>query len=94
MKETISQCSSALARLFQIVAKPMANRNGTFGLIEPPQMVPSQLKIFTPVGTAMIIVDRLNADVATGPIPDVNMWWAHTPQPMNPMAMPEKTMNG
>ena len=22
------------------------------------------------------------------------MWWAHTPQPMKPMAMPEATMNG
>ena len=29
-----------------------------------------------------------------GPRPEANMWWAHTPQPMKPMAMPENTMNG
>jgi hypothetical protein len=27
-------------------------------------------------------------------MPEANMWWAHTPQPMNPMAIPENTMNG
>jgi hypothetical protein len=60
----------------------------------PPQSVASQLKIFTPVGTAMNIVDTLNAATETGPMPEANMWWAHTPQPMKPMAMPENTMNG
>ncbi len=29
-----------------------------------------------------------------GPMPETNMWWAHTPKPMKPMATPEKTMNG
>jgi hypothetical protein len=52
------------------------------------------LKIFTPVGTAMIIVDNENAEIATGPSPVTNMWWAHTPQPMKPMAMPENTITG
>ena len=61
-------------------------------LILPPHMVLIQLKIFTPVGTAMNMVDAANADSATGPRPVANMWWAHTPQPMRPMAMPEKTM--
>ena len=28
-----------------------------------------------------------------GPRPEANMWWAHTPQPMKPMARPEKTTN-
>jgi hypothetical protein len=50
------------------------------------------LKIFTPVGTAMNMVEALNADVATGPRPEANMWCAHTPHPMNPMAIPEKTI--
>ena len=58
------------------------------------QTVPSQLKIFTPVGTAMTIVERLKADTATGPSPVVNMWWAQTPQPRKPIAMPENTTTG
>ena len=57
----------------------------------PPHTVPSQLKIFTPVGIAMSIVDRPNAEMATGPRPVANMWCAHTPQPRKPIAMPEKT---
>ena len=54
--------------------------------------MPSQLKIFTPVGIAMSIVERLNAETATGPRPVANMWCAHTPQPRKPIAMPENTM--
>ena len=57
-------------------------------------MVASQFRIFTPVGTAMNIVDTENAATDSGPMPEANMWWAHTPQPMKPMAMPENTMNG
>ena len=55
-------------------------------------MVANQLRIFTPVGTAMNMVDTENAATASGPTPEVNMWWAHTPQPMKPMAIPEATM--
>ena len=57
-------------------------------------IVASQLRIFTPVGTAMNIVDSEKAATEIGPMPEANMWWAHTPQPMKPMAMPENTMNG
>src|SRR5436853_7309954 len=78
--------------MVNMVTKPTANRNGAFTRILPPAMVAIQLKIFTPVGTAMNIVDRANADLATGPNPVANMWWAHTPQPMKAMAMPENTM--
>ena len=56
--------------------------------------MPIQLKIFTPVGTAMNIVDTEKADDGHGPRPTANMWWTHTPQPMKPMAMPENTMTG
>ena len=41
-----------------------------------------------------LFVDRAKAEFATGPRPVANMWCAHTPHPMKPMAMPEKTMNG
>ena len=59
----------------------------------PPCSVAIQLKIFTPVGIAMMAVETPNAVFATGPNPAANMWWAHTPKPMNPIAMPENTMN-
>ena len=57
----------------------------------PPQIVASQLKIMMPVGTEIRMVDTAKAVLATGPRPTANMWWAHTPQPMKPMATPEKT---
>ena len=41
----------------------------------------------------MIIVDMPNAVLATGPSPTANMWCAHTPNPMNPIAMPLNTTN-
>jgi len=41
----------------------------------------------------MIIVEMPKAVFATGPRPTANMWWAHTPNPMNPMAIPENTTN-
>ncbi len=59
--------------------------------IEPPHIVPSQLKIFTPVGIAIAIVEIANAELAAGPRPTVNMWWLHTNHPMNPMATPANT---
>ena len=80
--------------MVNIVTKPTAKRKGAFTRIFPPAMVAIQLKIFTPVGTAMAIVDTAKADLATGPRPVANMWWAHTPQPMKPIAMPENTITG
>jgi len=47
------------------------------------------LKIFTPVGTAMSMVVAENTESAIGPSPTENMWWLHTPHPMNPMSTPE-----
>ncbi len=74
-----------------MATNPSANSIGVASFIEPRQHVASQLKIFTPVGTAMNIVDTENAEIATGPRPTANMWCTHTPQPMKPMAIPEKT---
>ena len=71
--------------------KPRQNSIGVASRTDPPQTVASQLKIFTPVGTAMSIVERPNAETATGPMPVANMWCAQTPQPRKPIAMPENT---
>ena len=74
--------------------RPIANIIATVRRRRPPHIVASQLMIFTPVGTAMNIVDSENAATETGPMLEANMWCAQTPQPMKPMATPEKTTNG
>ncbi|MDL1397116.1 hypothetical protein PSU49_20855, partial [Yersinia pestis] len=53
--------------------------------ILPPCRVANQLKTFTPVGIAIIIVaDVKYARVSTS-IPTVNMWCAHTINPRKPI---------
>lgn len=65
--------------------KPRAHSIGGSHLIIPPCSVASQLKTLIPVGMAMIIVaDVKYARVSTS-IPTVNMWWAHTIKPRNPI---------
>ena len=77
--------------MVNIAMKPSENSIAVVSFTAPPYTVPSQLKIFTPVGIAMSIVESPNAEIATGPRPVANMWCAHTPQPRKPIAIPEKT---
>ena len=60
--------------IMNMVMKPRAKSMGVSKRIRPPHMVPIQLKILTPVGIAMSMVRIENADVATIPIPVVNIW--------------------
>lgn len=72
--------------------KPRAQRRGVSHLREAPCRVASQLKTFTPVGMAIIIVaDVKYARVSTS-MPTVNMWWAHTIKPSRPMAIMAQTI--
>lgn len=65
--------------------KPRAHIRAGDHLMLPPWSVANQLKTFTPVGMAMIIVaDVKYARVSTS-IPTVNMWCAHTMKPKNPI---------
>lgn len=65
--------------------KPSAHSIGGSHLIVPPWSVASQLNTLIPVGMAMIMVaDVKYARVSTS-IPTVNMWWAQTINPRNPM---------
>src|SRR5216683_7676475 len=75
--------------MMNMAMNPMANHIEVLRFSEPSHMVPIQLKIFTPVGMAMSMVESAKNESATGPRPTVNMWWLHTPQPMKPMKMPE-----
>ena len=74
-----------------IETNAMANSIGVLRLIEPPHIVPIQLKTLMPVGTAISMVVIVNTELATGPRPTVNMWWLHTIQPMNAITTPART---
>ena len=50
--------------IINIVIKPTAKSSGDLILMEPPQRVPIQLNIFTPVGIAMAMVPTLNTALA------------------------------
>ena len=71
---------------------PKAHNMGGSHLMAPPCSVASQLKTLIPVGMAIIIVaDVKYARVSTS-IPTVNIWWAHTINPRNPMDSIAHTM--
>jgi hypothetical protein len=54
--------------------KPIAHNIGVVKRIEPPHIVPNQLKILIPVGTAIIIVAAVKYARVSTSIPTVNMW--------------------
>ena len=66
--------------------KPTAQSIGTSNLMEPPHMVAIQLKIFTPVGTAITIVAAVKYALVSTSRPTVYIWCAHTMNPTNPIA--------
>ena len=51
--------------------------------------MPSQEKIFTPVGMAMMIVVIIIGTRSHAAMPLTNMWWAHTPNPRTAIATVE-----
>ena len=75
--------------MMNMLMKPNAYSMGVFQLIEPLNIVPIQLKILTPVGTAISIVLEAKTASAMAPRPTANMWCAHTPKARKAMAIPE-----
>ena len=59
-----------------VTRKPSAHTIGVSNVSEPRHIVPTQLKIFTPVGTAMSIVISEKNGSSTEPV--TYMWCAHT----------------
>ena len=57
----------------------MAKSIETVKWMRPRHIVPVQLNILTPVGTAMRKLEAANVRVTASPRPTANMWWAHTP---------------
>ena len=66
--------------MMNMAMKPIAKSIGVLKRIEPPHSVPIQLKIFTPVGTAISMVVTAKTASASGPMPTANMWCAQTPE--------------
>ena len=58
--------------------KPTDHSIGVSKVIEPRHMVASQLKTFTPVGTAINMVAYMKNNWPVTGMPVANMWWAHT----------------
>lgn len=56
-------------------------------LMWDPDVVAIHLKILIPVGIAIIIVAAVKYARVSMSIPIVNMWWAHTINPRNPIAI-------
>src|SRR5580692_25605 len=72
----------------------MQNNIGLLNWIFPPHIVPSQLKILMPVGTAITMVVRTKKLLEYELMPMVNMWCAHTLMLTNPMQRVAPTMTG
>ena len=72
----------------------MQNSIGVVKRILPPHIVPSQLKILMPVGTAISMVETAKKVFAAGVMPTANMWCAHTPRLMKPIDTVAATMTG
>src|SRR5436309_10795342 len=69
--------------------KPSANSIGVSKWRFPRQVVASQLKIFTPVGTAIAIEEGMKNDCRPHGSPTANMWWAQTSSDRNAIATVE-----
>lgn len=66
--------------------KPLTQSEGTEELrFLDPYILANQLKILTPVGTAIVIVAAVKYARVSTSIPTVNIWWAHTINPKRPI---------
>lgn len=66
---------------------PILHNIGGFNEIWVPWRVANQLKILIPVGTAIIIVAEVKYARVSISMPIVNIWWAQTINPNNPIAI-------
>lgn len=72
--------------------KPNAHNIAGDHLIFPPCRVASQLNTLTPVGIAIIMVAEVKYARVSTSRPTVNIWWAHTIKPRNPIDIMAHTM--
>lgn len=72
--------------------KPIVHIMGRVIFARVPYNVANQLKILIPVGTAIIIVAEVKYARVSTSRPTVNIWWAHTMKPRNPIPIMAKIM--
>ena len=76
----------------KVVMKPSVQSMGVSKRTRPPYIVNSQLKIFTPVGTAMIIDATPKMALTLAPAPMVKKWCSHTVKASTKIAIVASTM--
>ncbi len=59
--------------MMNIDTNDKANSMGVVNRMLPPQIVPSQLNVFTALGRAIIMVDTMNVIPRTGFMPETNI---------------------
>ena len=74
----------------KVITNPIAKSMAEVHRTRPPHIVPIQLKILMPVGTAMSRLMMEKNGRSTTPV--VNMWCAHTPSDSAAMVIVAKTM--
>ena len=74
--------------------KPRQNTIGSSKRSLPPYIVPIQLKILIPVGTATSMVESAKKVLPMDVIPTLNMWWAQTLTLMKPIRTVAATIAG
>ncbi len=75
-----------------VIMNPMVQRTGDSRRTRPRYIVNSQLKIFTPVGTAITIVVMPKKALTSAPDPIVKKWCSHTRNERSAIAMVANTM--
>ncbi len=76
----------------KVIMKPIDHSIGTVKRTRPPYMVNSQLKTFTPVGTAMIMVMTPKKPLTSALAPMVKKWCSQTRKDSTQIAMVAATM--
>ena len=66
---------------------PSAHKQAALYVIRVPNDVASHLTILIPVGKVMIIVADVKYVRVSTSIPTANMWYVHTTNPNNPIAI-------
>ena len=83
--EALARATPVTPPIVNRARNPNTNCIGTCSRIDPPYIVPSQLKILIPVGTAIIIVAAVKYARVSTSRPTVNIWCDHTSIPSTPI---------
>ncbi len=75
----------------KITKKHSTQRNGVVKRTRPPQSVAIQQKNCAPVGIAIMMLAAVKKLSPSCGRPVANMWWTHSPKPMNAVPASEST---